>query len=131
MRSARIFASALTAATLLTVTACGGDSGGSSGGSGGGDGDAPKIAAVFSGTTTDADYTFLGLQALQSAEKEFGATTSYSESVAVPDAEREAAEAGAALKREERRLAAAERDAAESAETRDRALARVAHLGEG
>jgi basic membrane protein A len=89
MRSPRLFASALTAAMLMTVTACGGDSGnsGSDGGSAGG-GDAPKIAAVFSGTTTDADYTFLGLQALQSAEKEFGATTSYSESVAVPDAER-------------------------------------------
>jgi len=89
MRSARLFASALTAAMLLTVTACGGDSGssGSDSGSAGG-ADAPKIAAVFSGTTTDADYTFLGLQALQSAEKEFGAQTTYSESVAVPDAER-------------------------------------------
>jgi basic membrane protein A len=43
---------------------------------------------VFSGTTTDADYTFLGLQALKSAEKQFGAKTTYSESVAVPDAER-------------------------------------------
>ena len=75
MRSARFFASALTAAMLLTVTACGGDSGGLSGGSGGGGGDAPKIAAVFSGITTDADYTFLGLQALQSAEKDFGAQT--------------------------------------------------------
>jgi len=89
MRSARLFASALTAAMLLTVTACGGDSGssGSDSGSAGG-ADAPKIAAIFSGTTTDADYTFLGLQALQSAEKEFGAQTTYSESVAVPDAER-------------------------------------------
>jgi basic membrane protein A len=89
MRSSRLFASALTGAMLLTVAACGGDSGGGgsdSGSSGGGD--APKIAAVFSGTTTDADYTFLGLQALQSAEKEFGAETTYSESVAVPDAER-------------------------------------------
>ena len=89
MRSPRLFASALTGAMLMTVTACGGDSGssGSDSGSAGG-GDAPKIAAVFSGTTTDADYTFLGLQALQSAEKEFGAETTYSESVAVPDAER-------------------------------------------
>jgi hypothetical protein len=34
----------------------------------------------------------------------------------------------AALKREERRRAAAERDAAEAAETRDRAAARVEHL---
>ena len=89
MRSPRLFASALTGAMLMTVAACGGDSGGSGsdGGSAGG-GDAPKIAAVFSGTTTDADYTFLGLQALESAEKEFGAETTYSESVAVPDAER-------------------------------------------
>ena len=89
MRSPRLFASALTGAMLMTVAACGGDSGGSGsdGGSAGG-GDAPKIAAVFSGTTTDADYTFLGLQALETAEKEFGAETTYSESVAVPDAER-------------------------------------------
>ena len=89
MRSPRLFASAVTGAMLMTVAACGGDSGGSGsdGGSAGG-GDAPKIAAVFSGTTTDADYTFLGLQALQSAEEEFGAETTYSESVAVPDAER-------------------------------------------
>jgi basic membrane protein A len=87
MRSARLSASVLTTALLLTVSACG-DSGGSGGGDAGGGGDAPKIAAVFSGTTTDADYTFLGLQALQSAEKEFGAETTYSESVAVPDAER-------------------------------------------
>jgi basic membrane protein A and related proteins len=90
MRSARFLASAVTAAMLMTVTACGGGGGGSSSGSGGGGGgaDAPKIAAVFSGVTTDADYTFLGLQALQSAEKEFGAKTTFSESVAVPDAER-------------------------------------------
>jgi basic membrane protein A len=89
MRSPRLLASAVTGAMLMTVAACGGDSGdsGSDGGSAGG-GDAPKIAAVFSGTTTDADYTFLGLQALQSAEEEFGAETTYSESVAVPDAER-------------------------------------------
>jgi basic membrane protein A and related proteins len=89
MRSPRLLASAVTGAMLMTVAACGGDSGGSGsdGGSAGG-GDAPKIAAVFSGTTTDADYTFLGLQALQSAEEEFGAETTYSESVAVPDAER-------------------------------------------
>jgi basic membrane protein A len=88
MRSARLSASALTAAMLLTLTACGGGDGGSGGDAAGGDGEAPRIAAVFSGTTTDADYTFLGLQALQAAEKEFGAETTYSESVAVPDAER-------------------------------------------
>ncbi len=46
-----------------------------------------KIAAVFSGPTTDADYNQLGLLALQAAEKQ-GASTTYTESVAVPDAER-------------------------------------------
>jgi basic membrane protein A len=73
---------------LLAVTACGG--GGGDGGNGGGaaDGDAPRIAAVFSGVTTDADYTFLGLEALEAAEEDFGAEITYSESVAVPDAER-------------------------------------------
>jgi len=88
MRSTRTFA--LAAAALLTLTACGGgDSGGDGdGGGGGGGGDAPRIAAVFSGVTTDADYTFLGLEALQAAEEDFGAEITYSESVAVPDAER-------------------------------------------
>jgi hypothetical protein len=47
------------------------------------------------------------------------------------DAEREAAEAGAAVKREERRQSAAEREAAEAAEARDRAVARLDHLGAG
>jgi basic membrane protein A len=89
MRSPRVLlrSVALCSALLLTATSCGGD-GGDAGGGGGGDGEAPRIAAVFSGTTTDADYTFLGLQALQSAEEEYGAETTYSESVAVPDAQR-------------------------------------------
>lgn len=46
------------------------------------------------------------------------------------EAERAAAEAGTALKREERRRAAAEREAADAAEARDRALSRVAQLEE-
>jgi basic membrane protein A and related proteins len=87
MRSTRTPLRALAAATLLTLTACGGGDGGDAG-SGGGDGEAPRIAAVFSGVTTDADYTFLGLEALEAAEADFGAETTYSESVAVPDAER-------------------------------------------
>ncbi len=87
MRSNRTPLRALAAATILTLTACGGGSGGGGGG-GGGDAEAPRIAAVFSGVTTDADYTFLGLEALQAAEADFGAETTYSESVAVPDAER-------------------------------------------
>ena len=73
-------------AAVLALSACGGGDGG--GGDGSGDEEAPRIAAVFSGSTTDADYTFLGLQALQAAEKEFGAQTTYSESVAVPDVQR-------------------------------------------
>jgi basic membrane protein A and related proteins len=90
MRSTRTPLRALAAATLLTLTACGGGNGGDDAGSGGGGGDAeaPRIAAVFSGVTTDADYTFLGLEALEAAEADFGAETTYSESVAVPDAER-------------------------------------------
>jgi hypothetical protein len=44
------------------------------------------------------------------------------------DAERAAADAAAALKREERRRAAAEREAADAAETRNRAAAHVAAL---
>jgi basic membrane protein A len=46
-----------------------------------------KIAAVFSGSTTDADYNSLGLLALEEAKKK-GAETAYSENVAVPDVER-------------------------------------------
>jgi basic membrane protein A len=89
MRSARLSASALATALLLSVTACGGGGNGDGGdGDASGGGDGPRIAAVFSGTTTDADYTFLGLEALQAAEKDHGAEIAYSESVQVPDAER-------------------------------------------
>jgi basic membrane protein A and related proteins len=90
MRSARLSASALAAAMLMSVAACGGngDTAGDGGGGSAGDGEAARIAAVFSGTTTDADYTFLGLQALEAAEEDHGAEITYSESVQVPDAER-------------------------------------------
>ena len=47
------------------------------------------------------------------------------------EAERAAAEAATSLKREERRRAAAEREAADAAEVRDRARARVDHLTGG
>jgi basic membrane protein A len=72
----------------VTLAACGGGGDGGTGGGSGGGSEAPRIAAVFSGTTTDADYTFLGLEALQAAEEQHGAETTYSESVQVPDAER-------------------------------------------
>lgn len=81
----RIAAPVLTVALL--TTACGsGDPG--SGATGGGSGDSPRIAAIFSGSATDADYNALGLLALQAAEKSSGAQTAHSESVPVPDAER-------------------------------------------
>jgi basic membrane protein A len=68
-------------AVLLVAAGCGG-------GDGGGSGDGKvRIAAIFSGPTTDADYNALGLEALKAAEKD-GAEVSYSESVAVPDIER-------------------------------------------
>lgn len=101
MTRARRFSvlTALTAAVLLIVPACSSGtsdqnpSSDASGSSAPAEGDAAgalsniKIAAVFSGPVTDADYNQLGLVALQQVEKE-GATTTYTESVAVPDAER-------------------------------------------
>lgn len=47
-----------------------------------------RIAGVFPGSTTDADYNTLGLLALQSAESGHGAETAFSENVPVPDVER-------------------------------------------
>ena len=95
---------AVAAALVLIVSACSSSGSGTEGsgsqgqpatsgsGSAGGAGSSSdlssvKIAAIFSGPVTDADYNQLGLLALQDAEKK-GATTTYTESVAVPDAER-------------------------------------------
>ncbi|HSE70348.1 MAG TPA: BMP family protein [Nocardioidaceae bacterium] len=66
-------------ATSLTLTACGGSDSGDDG--------ELRVAAIFSGPTTDADYNALGLDALKELEKE-GAETAHSESVPVPDIER-------------------------------------------
>lgn len=63
----------------LTLSACGGSDS---------DGDGSlKVAGIFSGPTTDADYNALGLVALQELEKS-GAQIAHSESVPVPDIER-------------------------------------------
>lgn len=74
-------------AVTLSAAACGSNAEPGAGSTGGGGG-AAKIAAIFSGSATDADYNALGLIALQQAKTKHGAETAHSESVAVPDAER-------------------------------------------
>ena len=49
--------------------------------------DGLRVAGIFSGPTTDADYNALGLQALEALEGD-GAEVAHSESVQVPDIER-------------------------------------------
>ena len=75
------FLGLIVAALLAAVslTACGG------GDSEAGDGSL-KVAAIFSGPTTDADYNALGLQALNTLEED-GAEVAFSEAVPVPDIE--------------------------------------------
>jgi len=64
----------------LLLSACGGSDDAASEGE-------LRIAAIFSGPTTDADYNALGLQALEEVAKG-GAEVAHSESVPVPDIER-------------------------------------------
>ena len=71
---------------LISVVAVALSLSGCSGSAAGGDGTV-RVAAIFSGPTTDADYNALGLQALNSLESD-GAEVAHSESVAVPDIER-------------------------------------------
>lgn len=47
-----------------------------------------KLAAIFPGVITDADYNTLGYIALTSVQADLGVAGAYSESVAVPDVER-------------------------------------------
>lgn len=76
-------------ALVLVAAGCGGgDDGGGTGTGTGTGGKQLKVAAVFSGSTTDADYTSLGLLALEQAKKAQGAQTAFSENVQVPDVER-------------------------------------------
>lgn len=75
----------LATSTALLLAACGAD-----GGEVVDDGEGiegRRVAAVFSGPTTDADYNALGLMALEDAEAA-GAEIGFSESVPVPDVER-------------------------------------------
>lgn len=84
---------AVLVSLLLVLSACGGGGEGDGGAGKGGDkaakggAEGQRIAAIFSGATTDADYNALGLLALQQAEKD-GAEIAFSEAVAVPDVER-------------------------------------------
>lgn len=67
---------------MVAVTGC-------SGSAPSGNPDSPiRIAGVFSGAVTDADYNSLGWVALDEAGKKYQAHTSFSENVAVPDVER-------------------------------------------
>lgn len=85
-RITRRTALAITAATVsLTLAACGEDPAETTGSAAEEEG-THKIAAIFSGPTNDADYNFLGLEALQAAEAA-GAEISFTEKVAVPDVE--------------------------------------------
>lgn len=47
-----------------------------------------KLAAIFPGVITDADYNTLGYIAVTSVQSDLGVQTAYSESVAVPDVDR-------------------------------------------
>ena len=47
-----------------------------------------KLAAIFPGVITDADYNTLGYLAITSVQADLGVEVAYSESVAVPDVER-------------------------------------------
>src|SRR5699024_8583217 len=78
MRISTRLLAALALAAALVLSACG---------SSGSNGDATRVAGIFSGPTTDADYNQLGLEALKELESN-GAEISYSESVEVPDIER-------------------------------------------
>ena len=47
-----------------------------------------KLAAIFPGTTTDADYNTLGNLGIEAVKADLGIEIAFSESVAVPDVER-------------------------------------------
>jgi basic membrane protein A len=47
-----------------------------------------RLAAIFPGTVTDADYNTLGNLGIEAVSNELGVESAYSESVAVPDVER-------------------------------------------
>lgn len=86
-RSRRLCIVAPALALAMALAACGGTTSPAASGTSDKAG-ALKVAALFSGATTDADYNALGLLALQQAEKDQGVKIAFSESVQVPDTER-------------------------------------------
>lgn len=76
---------ALAAVVVLLLAACGGEA------DPGPEEQTQKdlrVAALFPGPVTDADYNALGFVGLEAVEEEFGVETAYSEQVPVPDVER-------------------------------------------
>ncbi|HEY8414694.1 MAG TPA: BMP family protein [Thermaerobacter sp.] len=80
----------------VMLAACGGGGGSAGGGSGSGEQGASggadqakaRVAMILPGTVEDADYNFVGYQALQSLKEELGVDVAYQERVAPADAER-------------------------------------------
>jgi basic membrane protein A len=66
--------------STFILTACGGGAASSS--------KKLKLAAIFPGVITDADYNSMGYLGAQAAQKDLGIEMVYSESVAVPDIDR-------------------------------------------
>lgn len=78
--------SALSVLLLLLATGCGGSQAGPAASA------VLKVAMILPGPLQDADYNAVGYQALQDLKKRRGASVSFSENVAVADAERVARE---------------------------------------
>lgn len=87
----RRFLAALVLAGSVALSACGSAASPSPAGSASA-GSKVKLAMILPGPIVDADYNAVGYQALQEVKKRTGAQVSYSEQVAVADAERVARE---------------------------------------
>ncbi len=87
---------ALLAALSMVAAQCGGAAEPEAAAPAGGESEAAapaetsdlKMAVIFPGVVTDADYNTLGYIGMTSVESDLGVETAYSESVAVPDVER-------------------------------------------
>ena len=78
MASTRLLRFVASAVGLtLALAACGSTGSPAASDSGGSKAGTLKVAALFSGATTDADYNALGLLALKQAEKDQGVKTAF------------------------------------------------------